>query len=376
MSTIKITFLIALICITAPALLQAQNSSSSLDTLLVSEINIPLQINLKPIYALAEKKVDTAFTSPNWPNDWIQADCSTRYKYYFKRSPLRLTANGNLFNLSFTGYYKIIGSTRVCMGATTLSPWTPACRCGFDEGDRKVNIGFASSFVLQPNHLLNIRTLRTEPQPLNKCTVCFWGQDITTQVMAGLKAELDVAKKAIDDSFGVVNLKPYMQQAWNKLNDVYAIAGLGFFTLHPKAVHMENISAKNDLLHINIGISATPLISFERPDNPPTIVPNLSPSNNKNGFNIYLDALLNYDSLSHVVNQYIQNKRFDFSEGIFKKHVTINNCIISSDGKDHLLVQVQFSGSFNGTASFIGKPSYNAQEQTIEVEDLDYEVQT
>ncbi len=42
-----------------------------LDSLPDSEINIPIQINLKPLYAMAEKTVDTHFTSPNYPDDWV-----------------------------------------------------------------------------------------------------------------------------------------------------------------------------------------------------------------------------------------------------------------------------------------------------------------
>jgi len=35
------------------------------DSLPVSDINIPIQVNLKPLFAMAEKSVDTLFTSPN-----------------------------------------------------------------------------------------------------------------------------------------------------------------------------------------------------------------------------------------------------------------------------------------------------------------------
>lgn len=99
-----------------------------------SVINIPLQISLKPFYQLAEQSVDTVFTSPDYPNGWVEADCATRYKYHFRRSPLQLTAKGTTFSLGFTGYYKMIGSTRICVNGAVLSPWTPACQCGFEEG--------------------------------------------------------------------------------------------------------------------------------------------------------------------------------------------------------------------------------------------------
>ena len=40
-----------------------------LDSLPNSEINIPIQVNLKPMYAMAEKSVDTLFTSPKYPDE-------------------------------------------------------------------------------------------------------------------------------------------------------------------------------------------------------------------------------------------------------------------------------------------------------------------
>ncbi len=355
---------------------QKTPSHLTIDSLPESQIDIPLQINLKPIYTLAEKNVDTVFTSPNYPDSWVQADCATRYKYRFRRSPLKMSMNGTTLNLGFMGYYQIIGSTRACVNGTVLSPWSPACRCGFSEPERRVNIGFTSTFKLLPNHLLTTRIVRNEPQPLDKCSVCFWGQDVTNSVMNGLKAELDLSKKAMEDSFGTLNLRPYMQQAWNRLNEVYVIPNVGYFSLHPKKLRMENINAKNDLLNINIGIAATPVISFAKPDATPTPVPDLSTANNPGGFNIYLEAALQYDSLSKVLDGYLVNKRFEVSEGLFKKHVLIKQTSVSGSENGDLLIRVDFEGSFDGAIFFTGKPVYNAEKKAIEVQEMDYDLKT
>jgi hypothetical protein len=325
---------------------------------------------------MADKNVDTVFTSPNYPNDWIQSDCATRYKYHFRRSPLKMSMSGTTINLGFTGFYQIIGSTRVCVGGTVLSPWTPACRCGFDEAERRVNIGFTSTFKLQPNLVLNTKIVRLEPQALDKCSVCFWGQDVTSAVMTGLKADLDESKKGMDSAFGNMNLRPYLQQAWNMMNAVYAIPNVGFFSLHPKKLRMENINAKNDLLNINIGISATPVVSFARPEAPVSPVPNLTTANNPGGFNIFLEAALQYDSLSNVLNGYIANKRFDVNEGLFKRHIIMQNAAVAADEQGNLVIKLDFSGSYDGTVYFTGKPVYNAEKKTIEVQDLDYDLKT
>ncbi|RYY90071.1 MAG: DUF4403 family protein [Chitinophagaceae bacterium] len=347
-----------------------------LDSLPESDIDIPITINLRPLYALAEKRVDTAFASPDWPNGWVQPDCATRYKYRLRRSPLRFSATGTTFNLQFTGFYKIIGSSRACVKGTVLSPWTPECSCGIKESERRINIGFGATFSLQPDYRLLTRIVRPEPQALDKCTVCFWGQDVTTTVVEGIRSRLDASKKELEDSFGVVNLRPYLQAAWNKLSTVYAIPGAGYFALHPKRLRMENISAKNDFLNISIGISATPVVSLARPGEVTTPVPNLSNAAHPGGFNIYLEAALQYDSLSQVLNQYLLHKRFDVSDGLFKKYIVVEGTKVTSDTLGHLRIQLDFSGSFNGSAVFIGKPVYDAAKKQIEVQELEYDLQS
>src|SRR5688572_27615389 len=84
------------------------DSNFKLDSLPNSEINIPIIINLRPLYTLAEKQVDTLFTSPNYPGGWVQEECDTRYKYSFRRSRLQIKTTGNSMNLGFTGYYRIV----------------------------------------------------------------------------------------------------------------------------------------------------------------------------------------------------------------------------------------------------------------------------
>jgi hypothetical protein len=356
----------------------AQKTSSNLtiDSLPESQIDIPIQINLRPVYALAEKQVDTVFTSPNYPTGWIQEGCDTRYKYHFRRTPLKISGKGTTLSLGFTGLYKITGSTRVCVRGTVLSPWTPECNCGFSEGERKVQIGFTSTFNLRPDYMLQTKIVRAEPQALDKCEVCFWGQDITKVVIGGLKQELDASRKTMEASFGNINLRPYMQQAWNMLSDVYTLPNVGYFSLNPKKLRMQNINAQNDLLNISIGISATPVVSFARPGGAVTTVPNLSAANNPGGFNIYLEAALQYDSLSGVMNGYLRDKRFNLSEGLIKKHIIVKEAGVSGDEGGNMRIRLLFEGSHKGTIYFRGKPSYNPETKTIEVKDLDYDLET
>lgn len=347
-----------------------------LDSLSNSEINIPIQVNLKPMYAMAEKSVDTLFTSPKYPDEWVQDGCDVRYKYSFRRSKLQISGAGSSLNLGFTGYYKIVGSTRLCVRGTVVSPWTPPCRCGFDEPERRVNVSFTNSVNVLPDYKVSVNFKRNEPQPLDKCEVCFWGQDITKQVLKGLIAELDAAKKDLDKNYGSVDLKPRFQQVWDQMNKVYNLYGLGWLQVNPQKVRINNLYVKNDSLNIFLGLSAKPVISFERPVEKYSKIPNLSPFSRQQGFSIFLDAVLSYDSLSNIINQNLKGFEYNFKKAFVKKKFIVDECKVYGGGFEKLIIKVNFSGTNTGVVYLVGKPVYDKEKRTIEIRDVDFDVKS
>lgn len=322
---------------------------------------------------MAEKAVDTIFTSPGWPDGWVQDGCATRYKYSFRRSPLQMKASGTTLSLGFTGFYRIIGSTRICVNGAAISPWTPACRCGYDEGERRVNVNFQNSLFISPDLKAKLIMNRSEPQAIDKCSVCFWGQDITGQVINGLKSQLDEAKNDMQKTFGSYDLRPKFQQIWDQLNKVYNLYGLGWLQINPTKIRINNLFARNDSLNIYLGLAAKPHISFEKPEEHLTVAPNISDFSYKTGFNIYLDALLNYDSLSSIVSTQLKDKRFDLASN---KYVIIKECTLYGMDNENLIIKVNFEGSEKGLFYLTGKPSYDPNTRIIELKDLDFDVRS
>lgn len=347
-----------------------------LDSLPNSEINIPIQVNLKPMFAMAEKSVDTVFTSPGYPDSWMQEGCDTRFKYVFRRSPLLMKGAGSSLHIGFTGYYKIIGSTRLCVNGTVVSPWTPPCKCGFTEPERRVNVSFSSSVTVQPDFKINLAVKRNEPQPLDKCEVCFWGQDITKQVMKGLTAELDISKKDMEKTYGSVNLKPRFQQIWDQMNKIYNLYGLGWLQINPQKIRINNLFINKDSLNIYLGLSAKPVISFEKPVVKNVPIPNLGSFSRQRGFSIFLDAVLSYDSLGWIINQQLAGKEFNFKKGFIKKKFIIDSCKIYGGGFEKLIIKINFSGTNTGVVYLVGKPVYKNDSRTIEVENVDFDIKS
>ncbi|MEO8405687.1 MAG: DUF4403 family protein [Chitinophagaceae bacterium] len=349
-------------------------SDFKLDSLPDSEINIPIQINLKPIYAMAESHVDTLFTSPGYPDGWVQSACDTRYKYSFRRGPLQMKASGTSLNLGFTGYYKIVGSTRVCVAGAAISPWTPPCRCGFDEGERRVNISFTNSISVLPDYKVKLNIRRNEPQAVDKCTVCFWGQNITVDVLNGLKAQLDSSKAEMDRNYGTVDLRPQFQQLWSQLNKLFNIYDMGWLQINPQRIRINNLYAKDDSLFVYMGLSARPAITLDKPKEANTIIPAMGPFSKMQGFSVFLDAQLDYDSLSNIVTRQMSGKEFDFNKGPVKKKVIIKDCRLYGANNEKLIIRVNFAGTDEGVFYLTGKPTYDKATHILEMKDIDFDI--
>ena len=347
-----------------------------LDSLPDSEINIPIQVNLRPFFEMAERSVDTIFTSANYPDGWVQDGCDTRFKYRFRRSPLFFTGRGSSLDVGFTGHYQITGSTRLCVNGTVVSPWTPACKCGVNEPERRVKVSFTNSVTVTPDYKVRLQVKRNEPEPLDKCEVCFWGQDITKQVMKGLVAELDISRKDMETGYGNVEMRSKFQQVWNELNKTYSIYGLGFLQINPQRFRINNFFIKGDSLNIYLGLSAKPVISFEEKVAAPSPLPNLGPFSRQQGFSVFLDAVLDYDSLGRILNEKIQGKEFEFRKAFIKKKFVIDTCTIYGGGQDKLVIRVDFSGTNKGVVYLVGKPVYKKDSRTIEVEEIDFDIKS
>ncbi|MFT3749554.1 MAG: DUF4403 family protein [Agriterribacter sp.] len=350
----------------------------SLDTLPLSDIDIPLQVNLKPLYEIAEKNVQKIYASDGWPNEYIVNNCDTKYMYRFKRGPLRISSGGNIINFNFTGGYIIAGAQRVCTGSgsdrVAISPWSPVCACGLKEAEPKVNIGYKANLQIKNNYSVVTRFQALDPKPLDKCTVCFWGHDITPLVMAQLKDELIIAGRDIEDSLNGLNFRPQFQQLWDVLNTSVKLYDIGYLQLNPEKLRMSSLYAQNDSLNISVGISARPLISLTKTTDHKTVVPDISDFTRRKGFSIYIDAIMNYDSLSQLLTQQLFGKRIDMDK--LGKYIIIEKCELYGADNEKLIIKISFKGSDNGIMYLTGKPVFNPFKNELQVKDIDYDIRT
>jgi len=361
-----------------PDALLPQPPLPSPDSLPLSELDIPVSIALQPFYAMAERTVASQYTSPGYPTDFVVDDCQTRYMYRFRRGPLQLKGDGNQLRMGFTGYYMIAGAQRLCNGSgsdrAALTPWSPTCTCGLNEGERRVNVGFTASIGLSRDYRILPVISSMDPVPVDKCTVCFWGQDITRTVMDRLKAQLDEAGRATADTLRKFNLRPQFQQLWDLLNQVQPLYGMGYLQLNPERIRLSRLTIRQDTLRLTMGLSARPLITQAAVATRRTVVPDISDQVEHSGFRLYFDALLRYDSLGAMATARLHDKRIDIES--VNRYVIIDDIVLYGAAGEKLGVKVRFSGSADGTFYVTGRPVYDPERKLLYFSDLDYDIRS
>ncbi len=123
---------------------------------------------------------------------------------------------------------------------------------------------------------------------------------------------------------------------------MYNLYGLGWLKINPQKIRINNLFINKDSLNIYLGLSAKPAISFEKPTEKNSAVPNLGTFSRQQGFSIFLDAVLNYDSLGWIINQQLKGKEFDFKKAFIKKKFIIDECKIYGGGFEKLIIKITF----------------------------------
>ena len=161
------------------------------------------------------------------------------------------------------------------------------------------------------------------------------------------------------------------QSLWINVKCVF-----GWLQINPQKFRINNLFINKDSLNVYLGLTAKPVISFEQPTDKISAMPYLGGFSKQQGFSIFLDARLNYDSLGWIMNSQIKGKEFTFKKGFIKKKFVIEDCSIYGGGFDKMVIKVVFSGTNDGVVYLTGKPVYDDDKKVIEIADIDFDIKS
>lgn len=356
----------------------APGSTTNMSVLPASEIDVPVQVNLRPVFSAIEQTLQLEYSSPGWPDEFETEGCDTKYMYSFRTGDLKIGSRNNFIGLNFTGFYQLKGSQRICVSGNGVSPWSPACGCGMGkETERRVNIGLGISLGIRSDYRLDTKLGLLEPSALDKCNICFFKKDITGLVMGKIKEQMENMRNLFQGQLDSVNLRPQLEKMWNKFTLPQYVSSMGYINARPSAIRLSPFNITGDtLLNVLAGITMQPEASLHPNPTPPANLPALQQNNRKDGFALYTDVKLQYDSMTRIVNRYAKGFEYYFKKGIIKKHFVVDSCQFYGAANNILVVRVFFSGTDRGTAYLFGQPVLDNQTNTITLANPQYDIRT
>ncbi|MDP4251509.1 MAG: DUF4403 family protein [Bacteroidota bacterium] len=359
-------------CSSSKKISSSNTTNQTLPELPASEIDISVKIAAKPILDKAEKVVPAEFTSDAWPG-FIQPSCDFRYKYRFVRSALQVSCSNNVISVHFSGNYQVGGSKCLCTAGIPISPWISGS-CGFPPQPlRKVNMGLRSTLRFLPDYRVRTTTTITGIQPVDKCQVSVFSNDITQLVMDSIRSSLVSFSSAMDQTVAGLDFSKFVQRVRDSSFHKVSLGKYGFILMNPLGLRIGQLNYANDSFNISFGLSCKPLLTSDPADpvGPLPSLPSLLQTENRKGIRLYLNMVYDYAFLNRLLQDSLHNKVFE----VKGRTLVVKNAVISGSDNNQVNIRVDFAGSNHGSIFLKGTPVLDTAKQTLAIPDISYSLE-
>ncbi len=331
----------------------------------VSAIDLPLEIDLTPYLKLAETNIPKTFKGGESPCEGF------RYQYKMDRQPIEFVGKGgNKIGLSLDLAYSASGVyCALCLGADCSVP-TVGLSLGVGEPMKKARFGMESSVELLPNYKIKTLSKITELKAIDPIKLAF-GLDVTNMVLNQVKPYLNDAMKMVDAEVAKIDVKALIEPAYKEMQQGISLNGMGMLYLNPQALSISPLVFNKNSMKASVGIKATPEIRSQAVTNKIQKLPNLTAYAKNDGFNVYTDIRMHYDTLAKQIMGFLGDQKFESGS----QYITIKGLRLFAV-ESRLGVEVDFVGTKKGTLYLTGVPVYDSLAQHIRVDDLQFDLKT
>jgi len=336
-----------------------------------SSVYLPIKINLQPYFNETEKALPKTFNGK-------EENCEgVSYSYKFVRNPIEFDGKGDLMYFEVDGKYSL--NLNYCPECTSLFNNKGNCvvpriyaSCGVGEPMRRVSVGYATNFTITPDFKFKTKTDLKKFETVDPCEITVFSYDATSKLRKEVTGVLKDLEKTIDKEIASIDIKSELQEVWKLLAEPSGIEGYGFLSLQPKALSLSDIRFENKTAYVDLNLTVQPTFTTEKPQPKDAKLPSLSEHKKAKGFDIELDAIATYDSLSSIMTKAIQGQKVTIKNNdvIFKK------LEVHGASNKQLQLKLEFDGKKSGVLYLIGTPAFDAEKQSISFPDLAFDLES
>lgn len=337
-----------------------------------SSISIPIKIDLRPYLTMTEKALPKTF------KDNVEQCDGVSYYYKFDRSPIEFKGSGAELNFEVDGKYLL--KLNYCPECTSLFNDKGNCiiprvyaSCGVGESMRKVTVGYTTTFSITPDFKFKSNTTLKKFETPDACEITVFKYDATSLLRKEVTKVLKDLENDIDKQIAGIDIRSSIADAWKSLSDPLSMNGYGYLMLTPTSISLGKVRFDGKEALVDLHLTAKPKVVSAAPSNTSAAaLPKLSTHKNSDGFDISLDVIANYDSLSAIFTREIKGQKVVIKDN----EVIFDQVKVHGANKNQLNIEVTFSGKKKGVLYLTGTPVFDAEKQIISFPDLQFDIKT
>ncbi len=247
------------------------------------------------------------------------------------------------------------------------------------EAEGELSIDFKTAFAIGPDWNIKTVTEVVRHEWLRKPRLKVGVVNLPIGFIADLV--LQNSRKTITRNIDALvkeqfNLREMVGEAWSKMYQPILASEEynAWLTINPQAIGMTPLDMKGDRIRGTIFVEGKPRVKIGRP--PENIRPQPLPylqsrPQAEEGFTIHINTEISYEEAERIAKSQLLGETF--TQG--KRSVKIEDIELYGQG-DKIVVNTVLSGSFDGNIYLVGKPLFNPNKNTIDIESLDYDLGT
>ena len=344
---------------------QSPPAPAFVEALEPSTLALPIRVDLTPLLKQVEAQVPL---SPPVVETW--AEVKGRPRTYFRfnliREPLSVRVKDDQVSVRVVANFgldvglRTFGNHYAVMGSCGRSPEPP----------RRALLELSTRIGLLPAWGLELRQTAFEVTPLNACEITLLGFDITDQVTAGMKENLNagadlLARLVREDALA----RQKAQEAWALFSQPIELRKDLYLMFQPRRIRLAPISTQGRTLILTPEIEAQPrLVLGEKPVVDPAPLPDLElNASPRQGFRLRVEADLSYAHASQQLAAEVVGKTFDTDKGRFE----ITTARVWGE-QGRAILEIGLKGRIVGTVTLSGKPLSDPASSSLRLADLDF----
>jgi Domain of unknown function (DUF4403) len=328
----------------------------------VSTVNIPIRLNAAEIERLLNNKLSGAiYEDNNLEDDGLMLKATKTQNINIKLDGFTMTYR---VPLKLWVFKKVLGSKGI-------------------EAEGELALNFKTAVNVQPEWWMWTKTELVGQDWIRNMAVKTGLGNIDVKYLADIiigrsKTLLTEAlDKQITQSF---QIRPQVEEAWNMMQKPVSIAsqyGTWWIKLTPQSIEMTPFTSSGDVLKANIGVQSIAEVVAGSNGQTPAFRPNTTLPQFKMGYNesdafaVNLTTDISFAEAEQIAKNLVVGQVFNPGG----KTIKVDNLQIFGQN-DKMVVNTKFTGDYTGSLYLIGTPKFDAQKNTIYLDNVDYDLQT